>query len=188
MSKFHPKKDPHRKRESERYENPIPSREYILSYLEKQKAPADFAAIKKGLQLKGEDIEEALRRRLFAMERDGQLMRDRRRRFALINHLDLKRGRVEGHRDGFGFVIFEDKTEDWFLSPRQMRNTLHGDEVLVRLKGDNWKGKSEAAIVKVVKPGIERVVGRYYVESHSAFVVADDNRISQDTYIPPDGD
>jgi len=186
MSKFHPKKDPHRKRESERYENPIPSREYILSYLEKQKAPADFAAIKKGLQLKGEDIEEALRRRLFAMERDGQLMRDRRRRFALINHLDLKRGRVEGHRDGFGFVIFEDKTEDWFLSPRQMRNTLHGDEVLVRLKGDNWKGKSEAAIVKVVKPGIERVVGRYYVESHSAFVVADDNRISQDTYIPPD--
>ncbi len=184
MSKFHPNKDPHKNRESERYENPIPSREYILSYLEEKKAPEDFVAIKKGLNLKGNTSDEALQRRLFAMERDGQLMRDRRQRFALINHLDLKRGRVEGHRDGFGFVIFEDKTDDWFLSPRQMRNTLHGDEVLVRLKGDSWKGKTEAAIVKVIKPGIERVVGRYYVESHTAFVVADDNRISRDIHIP----
>jgi len=185
MSKFHPDKDPHKQRESERYANPIPSREYILSYLEKQKAPADFNSIKKGLGLSGEEAEEALNRRLFAMERDAQLMRDRRGRFALINHLDLKQGRVEGHRDGFGFVIFDDKTEDWFLSPRQMQQTMHGDEVLVRLKGDNWKGKTEAAIIKVLKPGIERVVGRYYVESHTAFVVADDNRITQDIYIPP---
>ena len=80
-------------------------------------------------------------------------MRDR-----LINHLDLKRGMVEGHRDGFGFVIFDDKTENWFLSSRQMRNTLHRDEVLVRLKDDSWKGKTEASIVKALKPGIERVV------------------------------
>ncbi|MCP4271960.1 MAG: ribonuclease R [Gammaproteobacteria bacterium] len=185
MSKFHPKKDPHRQREAERYENPIPSREYILSYLENKKVPEDFSSIKKGLKLTGDKFNEGLRRRLSAMQRDGQLMRDRRRRFALINHLDLKHGRVEGHRDGFGFVIFDDKTEDWFLSPRQMRSTLHGDEVLVRLKGDNWKGKTEAAIVKVIKPGIERVVGRYCVESHTAFVVPDDNRITQDIQIPP---
>ncbi|RLA00020.1 MAG: hypothetical protein DRQ47_10100, partial [Gammaproteobacteria bacterium] len=185
MSKFHPEKDPHKKREAEKYQNPVPSREYILDYLEKQKAPGDFSSIKKGLNLKTDDLDEGLSRRLFAMERDGQLMRDRRGQFALINHLDLKQGRVEGHRDGFGFVIFDDKTEDWFLSSRQMANTLHGDEVLVRLKGDSWKGKTEAAIIKVLKPGIERVVGRYHVESHTAFVVADDNRITQDILIPP---
>jgi len=185
MSKFHPDKDPHKQREAQRYENPIPSREYILSYLEKQKAPEDFSSIKKGLNLKGEDFDEGLNRRLFAMERDGQLMRDRRGRFALIDHLDLKQGRVEGHRDGFGFVIFDDKTEDWFLSSRQMFKTMHGDEVLVRLKSDSWKGKTEAAVVKVLSSRIERVVGRYHIESHTAFVVADDNRITQDIQIPP---
>ncbi len=188
MSKFHPEKDPHRQREADKYENPIPSREYILTYLEKQKAPTEFHSIKEGLNLhqtkNQEMFDEALSRRLFAMERDGQLMRDRKGRFALIDHLDLKRGRVEAHRDGFGFVIFEDKTEDWFLSPRQMQKTMHRDEVLVRLKGDNWKGKSEAAIVKVIKPGIETVVGCYYKESHTAFVVADDTRITQDILIP----
>ncbi|MFT5450979.1 MAG: ribonuclease R [Enterobacterales bacterium] len=185
MSKFEHDNDPHKERESERYENPIPSREHILSYLEKQKAPGDFVSIKKDLKLKGDAAEVALSRRLNAMERDGQLMRDRRGRFALINHLDLKQGRVEGHRDGFGFVIFDDKTEDWFLSPRQMQSTMHGDEVLVRLKGENWKGKTEAAIVKVLKSGVERVVGRFHVESHTAFVVADDSRITQNIQIPP---
>jgi len=185
MSKFQPEKDPHKKRESERYDNPIASREHILSYLEKQKAPGDFISIKKAMKLKGDAAEVALSRRLNAMERDGQLMRDRRGRFALINHLDLKRGRVEGHRDGFGFVIFDDKSEDWFLSPRQMQRTMHGDEVLVRLKGDNWKGKSEGAVVKVLKHGIERVVGRYHIESHTAFVVPDDSRLTQDIQIPP---
>jgi len=185
MSKFHPDKDPHKQRESERYENPIPSREYILSYLEKHKAPGDFASIKQGLNLKGDEHDEGLNRRLFAMERDGQLMRDRRGRFALINHLDLKRGRVEGHREGFGFVIFDDKTEDWFLSPKQMRETMHGDEVLVRLKGEGWKGKTEAAVVKVLSSSIERVVGRYYEQNHTAYVVADDSRITQDILIPP---
>ncbi|MCP3673125.1 MAG: VacB/RNase II family 3'-5' exoribonuclease, partial [Gammaproteobacteria bacterium] len=185
MSKFHPDKDPHKERESERYENPVPSREYILSYLEKQQAPADFESIKKGFDFKGEEHDEGLNRRLFAMARDGQLMRDRRGRFALVDHLDLKQGRVEAHRDGFGFVIFDDKTEDWFLSSRQMLKTMHGDEVLVRLKGKNFKGKAEASIIKVVSSRIERVVGRYYVESHTAFVVADDNRITQDIQIPP---
>lgn len=28
--------DPHKKRESEKYDNPIPSREYILSFVEKK--------------------------------------------------------------------------------------------------------------------------------------------------------
>ena len=184
MSKFHPDNDPHKQRESKKYENPIPSREYILSFLEKLKAPADFSTIKTGLNIVGDEFDEAVNRRLFAMERDGQLMRDRRGRFALINHLDLKQGRVEAHRDGFGFVIFDDDTEDWFLSSRQMLNVMHRDEVLVRLKGDNWKGKTEAAVIKVVKPGLERVVGRYYTESNNAFVVADDNRITQDIQIP----
>jgi len=50
------------------------------------------------LGLSGEEQLEALRRRLRAMERDGQLVFTRRQCYALPERLDLLRGTVIGHR------------------------------------------------------------------------------------------
>ena len=69
------------------------------------------------------------------MERDGQLIRNRRGDYALVERLNLIRGRVLGHRDGFGFVSPEDGTGDLFLNPRQMRKVFPGDKVLVHVTG-----------------------------------------------------
>jgi exoribonuclease R len=46
----------------------------------------------------------ALERRLGAMIRDGQLVRNRNQAFCPVNSRDLIAGRVIGHPDGFGFV------------------------------------------------------------------------------------
>lgn len=56
-----------------------------------------------------EDELEALRRRLRAMERDGQLVFTRRKCYALPERLDLLKGKVIGHRDGYGFLRVEGK-------------------------------------------------------------------------------
>ena len=65
--------DPYSKRESERYDNPIPSREFILKIIKQNKRPLTRSNIRKLLKLKGKEQIEALRRRLIAMERDEQL-------------------------------------------------------------------------------------------------------------------
>ena len=112
--------DPFREREAEKYENPIPSREAILALIEKQRTPVSRDELMTLLNLSGEEPEEALRRRLRAMERDGQLIFTRAKAYALPEKMNLVKGTVLGHKDGFGFLRPEEGGEDLFLAPREM--------------------------------------------------------------------
>ena len=69
--------DPHAAREASRYDNPIPSREFVLQHLEERGEPISHQALCKELLLFDADAQEALRRRLNAMTRDGQLIENR---------------------------------------------------------------------------------------------------------------
>ncbi|MCC3263901.1 ribonuclease R, partial [Paenibacillus polymyxa] len=75
---------------------------------------------------------KAHHRRLGAMERDGQLLPNRKGVLLLATKLDFVAGKVLGHRDGFGFLLRDDGGPDLFLSPREMLQVLHGDRVLVK--------------------------------------------------------
>lgn len=176
--------DPHAEREAARYERPIPSREFIQKFLEEAGVPRDAEQIARGLGVTEEDDKLALSRRLDAMERDGQLVRNRRGGYGLIDKMDLIRGRIVGHPDGFGFLIRDDGGDDVFLSAREMRCALHGDRALVRLRGQDRRGRPEGAIVEVFERANHRVVGRYFSEAGVGFVVPDNKRIAQDVLIP----
>ena len=78
MSKKGKIADPHAEREAARYDNPIPSREVILQLLAEAEQPLNHNKIAKKLALTEDEPVEALRKRLRAMERDGQLMVNRR--------------------------------------------------------------------------------------------------------------
>jgi ribonuclease R len=177
--------DPEAAREAEKYENPIPSRELILAHLAERGAPATRAQLLEELGLSGEEQEEALRRRLRAMERDGQLIYTRRGAYAPVDKLDLIRGRIAGHRDGFGFLIPDDGSDDLFLSPTQMRLVFDGDRALARVSGFDRRGRREGAIVEVIERAHETLVGRYFEESGIGTVVADNPKIQQEVLIPP---
>jgi ribonuclease R len=178
--------DPHKAREAKKYQNPIPSREFILDLLEDFGAPIWRDELAEKLSLSHEDDLEALRRRLNAMERDGQLVRNRKGAFCLVNSKDLIAGRVIGHTDGFGFLRPDEGGEDLFISPRQMRQLLHDDRAVVRVVGVDHRGRKEAAVVEVLERGNRHVVGRLYIESGLGFVVPDNKRIHQDIVIPED--
>lgn len=184
MSKRKKIKDPYAEREASKYENPIPSREYILEYLQERGKPADHTAICKDLGLQGEEQRQALERRLRAMERDGQLISNRKGEYGLIDKMNLIRGRVSGHKDGFGFVIPDDGSDDLFLSARQMRRVFDGDKVLARVSGIDHRGRREGSIVEVLEAKTQYVVGRFFIERDIAFVVPDNKRITQDIIIP----
>lgn len=176
-------KDPHASREAKKYDQPIASRELILDYLEDCGGPRRREQIAEDLSIEGEEALEALRRRLRAMERDGQVVRNRRGGYGVIDKMDLVRGRVIGHPDGFGFLSREGGGDDIFLSPKEMRCLLHGDRALVRILGQDRRGRTEGALVEVLERANQEVVGRYFKEGGVGFIVPDNNRIHQDILV-----
>ncbi len=176
--------DPFLEREREQYESPLPSREFILQILTEQGAPMADEELLAMLRIEPEE-EDLFSRRLRAMERDGQIMRNRKRAICVMDKLDLVKGKVQGHPDGFGFLIPEDGSADMFLSEKEMHQVLHGDVVLVRQSGVDRRGRPEAKIVEVLQRGNNRVVGRLYEEHGIQFVVAENRRITQDILVVP---
>ena len=177
--------DPEAAREAEKYENPIPSRELILQHLSERGSPAAREELVAELGLTTDEQQEALRRRLRAMERDGQLIYTRRGTYAPVDKLDLIRGRISGHRDGFGFLAPDDGSDDLFLSPAQMRLVFDGDRVLARVAGLDRRGRREGAIVEVIERAHETIVGRYFEEGGIGYVEADNPKIQQEVLVTP---
>ncbi len=180
----HPKHDPYAEREAQKYDNPVPSREFILQLLEDAPGPVTHPEVCEMLDLRDEDDVEAVRRRLIAMARDGQLVSNRRGAFARLDKIDVIRGRVQGHKDGYGFVIPTKGGNDLYLHNRQMRRVFDGDEVLVRVTG-SYRGKDEGAIVEVLSRNTEQLAGRLFCEDGVQFVSPENQRITHDIMIPP---
>jgi len=176
--------DPFAQREAEKYTNPIPSRELILQLIEQAGRPLSRKQIEERFAIQEEEQIEALRRRLRAMERDGQLLFNRSKRYCLVNSKDLITGRVIGHPDGFGFLKPDNGSDDLFLSPRQMKPLMHNDRAVVRVSGVDRRGRREAAVVEIIERNTQHVVGRFYKEKGVRFVVPDNKRIVCDILIP----
>ncbi len=177
--------DPFAEREARRYERPIASREVILQILSDEKGPLVFEELVEIFDLEEHIDQESLRRRLKAMERDGQIVCNRRGGYLPVDRRDFIPGRVVGHADGFGFLVPDEGGDDLFLSAKHMRSLLHGDRALVRVTGVDRRGRREAALVEVLERNNEQVVGRFFTEGGLGFVVPDNKRIHQDILIHP---
>jgi len=178
--------DPCGEREADRYESPMPSREYIRAVLEEEAVPVDERRLAKLFGLAPHEI-EPFQRRIGAMEREGTVLRNRKGALLVPDKLDLVAGRVSAHPDGFGFVIPDAGGADFYLSANEMRGVLHGDRVMVRQSGIDRRGRPEGTIVEVTERAQKRIVGRLHQERGLWFVAASDRRISADILLEPGG-
>ena len=176
--------DPHLARERAKYDHPLPSREYVLDVVAEQGVPVTFERVCELMDVSNEE-RETFQRRMGAMARDGQLMQNRRGDWLLPTKADLIRGKVQGHADGYGFLVPEDGGVDIFLSTKEMEKMLHGDRAIVRVIGTDRKGRPEGKVVEVTEHANSRVVGRVTEEHGVWFVVAENRRISQDILLAP---
>ncbi|MGH8798320.1 MAG: ribonuclease R, partial [Caldimonas sp.] len=93
-------------------------------------------------------------------------------------------GTVQGHRDGHGFVVRDDRQPDLYLSPQEMRAVLHRDRVKARVIRHDRKGRPEARVLEILERKRAPIIGRLLHESGIWLVAPEDKRYGQDILIP----
>ncbi|WP_207005140.1 ribonuclease R [Trinickia mobilis] len=165
-----------------KYPYPIPSREEILGVLRTSETPLAANDIAETLSIKRQE-REGFFKRLAAMERDGQIRLDKRGYYQLTHPSNFVAGRVQGHRDGFGFVVRDDGQDDLFLPNTEMQKVMHNDRVLARIVGYDRRGRPEGHVVEVTDRANKRVIGRLLNENGALIVAPEDKRIGHDILI-----
>jgi len=159
-------------------------REAVLAALTRAGTPLRPAELASLLAI-DPDRPAALEHILGELERDGQVVRNRAGLLLVAARANLLPGMVQGHRDGFGFLIRDDGGPDIVLSEAEMSKLVHGDRALVRMRGTDRRGRPEGEIVDVIERRTNRLVGRLLNERGVSVVVPEDQRIRHDILVPP---
>ncbi len=130
------------------------------------------------LHLKQPDQKEALRRRLRAMERDGQLAFNKHKGYQLIDQRSLITGKISIHPDGFGFVSNHDSEKDLFLPKNQLSHVFDGDVVQVFVEPSSNNKRSFNKLINIIERKTTQIVGQLKRRGDAFYLVPDSHEIS----------
>lgn len=159
-----------------KHKNPLPSGNELVRVLEITGVPVSIESIARHAKLKGPKAISALKARLGELVTSGRIMKNRRLEYCLVSKIGGIAGKVQGHPDGFGFLIPEDGSDDLFIPFHEMRQLLNGDRVVMRENGVSRQGKRKAALVEILERGKTIVIGRFNLERGVSFVVEQGGR------------
>jgi ribonuclease R len=158
--------------------------EEILGAIERAGAPLTLAELRESLAIQGRE-RAAFNAALAELERAGRVVKNRAGSFLAAKRIDVIAGRIEGHRDGHGFLVPDDGSAQVFLPAAEMRQLMHGDRAAVRISGQDPRGRPAGSVVEVLERSNRRIVGRLHKEHGVLFLVPEDRRITLDILIPP---
>jgi len=159
------------------------SAEQVLQLMEEEDRPLLSREIIRHLGLRGE-LKERTKELLKDLAEEGKIVRIRGNRYGLPLKMNLVVGKVKCHPDGYGFVIPEaEGEEDIFVSPRNLKEAMHGDRVVARVESIRRKGR-EGKVIRILERGFYKVVGKFMKAKHYAYLIPEDERILQEVYIP----
>ena len=161
----------------------LPGRSAILEALIDAGEPLAPEELARRLGIAKRDY-AAFAERVDELKRAGEVIVNRKGEVCVIAKLDLVTGTIQGHPDGFGFLVPDEGGDDVFLSPREMRKALHGDRVAAKTIGYDRRGRPEGEIVEVIAHANREVVGRLHEERGIHFIEAENRRVSQDILVP----
>ena len=161
-----------------------PDLETILARLEEVGRPITRRELSDDFGLDHAESDRIIKPLLLELIRQGKVVRNRRAAYGLARNMNLVRGRISAHADGFGFVIPDEDGDDLFLAPRQMRQVFNGDRVLAAVSGVDRRGRKEGQIVEVIERAHQQIVGRFVADGGVAQVVPDDPKLTHDVLIP----
>ncbi len=155
----------------------------ILQLMEAQDRPLLLREILQRFGLRKEE-RRRVRQILKSLVEEGRIVKIRGNRYGLPQKMSLTIGKLRCHPNGYGFVISErDGEEDIYISPRNLREAMHGDRVVARVESVRKKGK-EGRVIRILERGTRKVVGKFMRAKNYSYIIPEDDRILQEIYIP----
>ena len=124
-------------------------REQILNIMEEAGRPLALRELGKGLGVRERD-KRKFKGLVNELLTEGALVKTKGQLIGLPTKMDLVTGKVSCHRDGYAFVIPVEGEGDVYIPPRNLREVMHGDKVLVRVERVKKDGKKEGKIVRIL--------------------------------------
>lgn len=149
-----------------------------------------FRQLLRALELDDSERHE-IRQLLHDMVKSGNLIKLKGNRYALPEDRSVITGRLSTHRDGYGFVVPDNKPSgfegDVFIPARFIGDAMQGDSVLASVEKVKDGNRAEGKILKVLERRNATIVGQFKRNSFESFVVPYDFKIQQEIVIR-DGD
>ncbi len=119
----------------------------------------------------------------------GEIVETRRGDYVLLAaSASFATGRLQMHREGFGFITPNHPIQgidgDLYISREEAGKAMHGDRVLVRVNAARRGGRASGDIVRVLNRAQTTVVGEFRTRPKGNFVVPHDPRIRHWIEIP----
>ncbi|PFG58328.1 ribonuclease R [Vibrio sp. ES.051] len=171
--------------QSTNYEHIIPSRDFILSLFDKFKNYLSHEQISRSAGLDEKPQKDALKKRLRAMERDGQLIFTHRRGYKKVDQTALVSGKVSLHTDGFGFVTYDRNEKDLFLPKHQLAHVFDGDIVQVLKGSAQQQGRSNHRLIKIIERKTTHIVGLLKKKGANFYLSPESSKLSQAIQVNP---
>ncbi|MBX9601974.1 MAG: VacB/RNase II family 3'-5' exoribonuclease [Bryobacteraceae bacterium] len=164
-------------------------RELLAHIGDLPKGRTSFKQLVRELGLKGEARQE-LEATLERLAAKGDLIEMKSGHFVLpgATH-EFVVGRLNMHRDGYGFVIPDKPVPgiegDLYIPRDSAEKAMHGDSVLARVAFIKPGGRADGEIVRVLRRAHATVVGEFKIRKRGNFVAPHDDRIQQWIRIVP---
>jgi ribonuclease R len=153
-----------------------------MNLLAKSKHNLNREKIADALDLNSAEDKEALRRRLRAMERDGQVSFNKYKGYALIDQEFMVTGSISLHPDGFAFVSYSATEKDLFLPANQVAHVFDGDIVQVLMSPpSSHPGSGQRSfnkLIKILERKTTHIVGELKRKGSDYYLIPDSSKIS----------
>ena len=149
-----------------------------MKLLAKKKRTLTREQIAEELDLHSPEDQEALRRRLRAMERDGQLMFNKYKGYALIDESLMVSGKISIHQDGFAFVSYSATEKDLFLTAGEVTHVFDGDTVQVLMSPSGSGNRSFNKLIKILERNTTHIVGVLKRKGDNFYIVPESSKVS----------
>jgi len=115
---------------------------------------------------------------------ESKLIITNKQKYMLNEDKNYLTGTFVAHPKGFGFVEVEGREADIFIPADFVKGAFHGDLVAVNIRvPKSGEKREEGEIVRIIKRGIETVIGTYEESRNFGFVIVDHKKFTKDVFI-----